>query len=206
MKLTPAPAPRPPSGPPIDPTGRTHRLRLVPNLETSRSLAFEPVVRELFPIEVTPGLTPSAAAASISTLGPLINNRPPALLLKLGRYTDRSSQHGNTEDRPATGISGPTMTIAGGGGEVTNGKVAFKSKVVSRSHAEVWCDSTGKVCSQPNVGLMAVLYPRHGLFVGHLSQQHPPIFPQHRITPHTDQRRRCTPARRRLSGRAGGHV
>ena len=92
---------------------------------------------------MSPGLTPSAAAASISTLGPLVNNRPPALLLKLGRYTDRSSQH--AEDRPATGISGPTLTIAGGGGEITNGKVAFKSKVVSRSHAEIWCDPNGKV-------------------------------------------------------------
>jgi hypothetical protein len=39
------------------------------------------------------------------------------------------------------------MTIAGGGGEVTNGKVTFKSKVVSRSHAEIWCDAAGKVCT-----------------------------------------------------------
>lgn len=141
-----APAPRTaPAGPPIDPTGRTHRLRLVPNLENTRSLAFEPVIREMYPIEVTPGLTPSAAAASVSTLGPLVNNRPPALLLKLGRYTDRTSQQNPTEDRPATGIAGPTLAIAGGGGEITNGKVAFKSKVVSRSHAEIWCDPTGKV-------------------------------------------------------------
>lgn len=136
-----------PAGPPIDPTGRTHRLRLVPNLEHQRSLAFEPVVRELFPIEVRPGIAPQAAAASISTLGPLINNRPPALLLKIGRYTDRASQQQPAEARPATGIGGQTMTIAGGGGEVTNGKVTFKSKVVSRSHAEIWCDAAGKVCT-----------------------------------------------------------
>jgi hypothetical protein len=175
----------------IDPKGRTHRLRLVPNLETSRSLAFEPVIRELYPISVQPGMTPSAAAASVSTLGPLVNGKPPALLLKLGRYTERASQvppgaqnvaaqaaasAGGTAapgasssvggaavggaaagssaagsvapvERPATGISGPTMTIAGGGGEVTAARVAFKSKVVSRSHAEIWCDSSGKVSS-----------------------------------------------------------
>ena len=37
------------------------------------------------------------------------------------------------------------MTIVGGGGELTSGKVAFKSKVVSRSHAEIWCQAGGKV-------------------------------------------------------------
>jgi hypothetical protein len=47
------------------------------------------------------------------------------------------------------GISGPTMTIAGGGGEITSGKVAFKSKVVSRAHAEIWCEEGGKVSRLP---------------------------------------------------------
>jgi hypothetical protein len=34
---------------------------------------------------------------------------------------------------------------AGGGGPTTSGKVAFKSKVVSRGHGEIWCESDGKV-------------------------------------------------------------
>jgi c-di-AMP phosphodiesterase-like protein len=33
----------------------------------------------------------------------------------------------------------------GGGGHLTSAKVAFKSKVVSRAHAEIWCEAGGKV-------------------------------------------------------------
>jgi hypothetical protein len=170
--------------------GRTHRIRLVPHLESSRSLAFDPVVRELASIVVPPGIAPSVAAASVG--GPLVNGRAPALLLKIGRFTDKtlpqpqqvstgsggpggagtgtlgpgsrapgqpapasaqpqaagSSVAGgaasNTE-RPATGISGPTIPLTGGGGDITSSKVAFKSKVVSRAHAEIWCEPGGKV-------------------------------------------------------------
>ncbi|EIW68439.1 hypothetical protein TREMEDRAFT_69371 [Tremella mesenterica DSM 1558] len=119
---------------------KTYRIRLVPHLETSRSLAFDPVVRELLPIVVPPGVTPSAASAGIDLTGPLVNGRPPACLLKIGRFTDKtmSGPLGNSRG-PA-----PALAIAGGGGDVGSGRVAFKSKVVSRSHAEIWCEPGGK--------------------------------------------------------------
>ncbi|KAF8584640.1 SMAD/FHA domain-containing protein [Ramaria rubella] len=73
------------------PSGPTHRIRLVPHLETHRSLHFEAISRDL-----RQGDSP----------------------LRIGRFTDRSSH------------------------SATNGnKLAFKSKVVSRGHAEVWFDS-----------------------------------------------------------------
>ncbi|KAI5480470.1 zinc finger, RING-type and FHA domain containing protein [Pseudohyphozyma bogoriensis] len=71
----------------------THRIRIVPHLESSRSLHFEPIDRDLA------GFT----------------------VLKVGRFTDRSHS---------------------GGGDPL--RIAFKSKVVSRGHAEIWCDDLGK--------------------------------------------------------------
>lgn len=71
----------------------THRIRLVPHLESSRSLHFDPIDRDL---------------ASF-------------VVLRVGRFTDRSNS-----------------------GQTDPHKIAFKSKVVSRGHAEVWCDSAGK--------------------------------------------------------------
>ncbi|GAA5910860.1 uncharacterized protein JCM6883_000338 [Sporobolomyces salmoneus] len=76
------------------------RLRLVPHLESSRSLHFEPIERDLAPYAI----------------------------VKVGRFTDRSNHHqsqaGSTPTDPA--------------------RVAFKSKVVSRGHAEIWTDESGK--------------------------------------------------------------
>lgn len=158
---------------------KTYRIRLVPHLETSRSLAFDPVVRELLPIVVTPGISPSVAAASVVN-GPIVNGRLPALILKIGRFTDKTTSHPAVPATPGAGPSGggtlgpasrasaamangnghasgmgegtgpggfggPPITIAGGGGDVTSGKIAFRSKVVSRSHAEIWCIDGGKV-------------------------------------------------------------
>lgn len=40
----------------------------------------------------------------------------------------------------ATGTTG-----AGGGGALTSNKVAFRSKVVSRAHAEIWVEAGGQV-------------------------------------------------------------
>lgn len=77
--------------------GRTseekHRLRLVPHLESSRSLHFDPVDRDLASFDV----------------------------LRVGRFTERSQP----------GSADPL-------------RIAFKSKVVSRGHAEIWCDDSGK--------------------------------------------------------------
>ena len=140
---------------------KTHRIRLVPHLENARSLAFDPVIRELMPIRVPAGTTPSAAAASVGTVGPAVNGRPPALLLKIGRFTDRNSV--SNANPTSTNGTAPTLTIAGGGGDVCSGKVAFKSKVVSRAHAEIWCEANGKVSSFLSIQQKShstVLYPR----------------------------------------------
>ncbi|KAK4686606.1 succinyl-CoA synthetase alpha subunit, partial [Tremellales sp. Uapishka_1] len=115
---------------------RLHRIRLVPHLESTRSLAFDPVIRDLCPISVPPGVSPSIAAASVTSTGPTVNGRLPALLLKVGRFTEK------TQAPPVPSRGG--MVLAGGGGDSTSGKVAFKSKVVSRAHAEIWCEPGGK--------------------------------------------------------------
>ncbi|WVW85368.1 hypothetical protein I302_107406 [Kwoniella bestiolae CBS 10118] len=168
----PAPGPGPSTStttaPPAssNPNAKTYRIRLVPHLESTRSLAFDPVIRELLPIIVPPGVLPAIAAQSVSAAGPQVNGRPPALLLKIGRFTDKSNNNNNNNlpvpggnasaggsatvgpNSRAGGVGGgggsAHLTIAGGGGDLTSGKVAFKSKVVSRGHAEIWCEEGGK--------------------------------------------------------------
>ncbi|KAJ7688038.1 hypothetical protein B0H17DRAFT_901569, partial [Mycena rosella] len=76
-------------------TGTTHRIRLVPHLDSRRSLRFDPIARDLRESE-------------------------PAL--RIGRFTDRSG-----------------LGLAAVNALSTN-KIAFKSKVVSRAHAEVWVE------------------------------------------------------------------
>ena len=75
----------------------SHRIRLVPHLDSRRSLKFDPIARD-----VREGDTP----------------------LRIGRFTDRSG-----------------LGIANAPG---SNKLAFKSKVVSRAHAEIWAESGGK--------------------------------------------------------------
>ncbi|SJL08945.1 uncharacterized protein ARMOST_12320 [Armillaria ostoyae] len=87
-----APASRPTTGP-------SHRLRLVPHLDSRRSLRFDAISRD-----VKEGDTP----------------------LRIGRFTDRS------------GIGLAAVNA------LHNNKVAFKSKVVSRAHAEIWVDSNAR--------------------------------------------------------------
>jgi len=74
-----------------------HRIRLVPHLDSRRSLRFDPIARD-----VKEGDAP----------------------LRIGRFTDRSG-----------------LGIANAPG---SNKLAFKSKVVSRAHAEIWAESGGK--------------------------------------------------------------
>lgn len=166
--------------PPVDPAlRRTHRIRLVPVLETNRSFTFAPVLRKMGVMHVPPGILPSIAAASVSDPGPLVNGRPPPLILKIGRFTERtnaaSSNSANggaaaTEATPgAAGAGGdaaaaasggaangaangataappqPASVPGGGGGDIVSARAAFKSKVVSRAHAEIWCEPGGKV-------------------------------------------------------------
>ncbi|WWC90468.1 uncharacterized protein L201_005404 [Kwoniella dendrophila CBS 6074] len=136
---------------------KTYRIRLVPHLESTRSLAFDPVIRELLPIVVPLGVSPAIAAQSVTAVGPTVNGRPPALILKVGRFTDKSSTQQPAQGEsistsnainpnPTNGVPtyGPTLIIAGGGGDLNSNKVAFKSKVVSRGHAEIWCEDGGK--------------------------------------------------------------
>ena len=82
-----------------NPNARAHRIRLVPHLDSSRSLHFDPISRD-------------------------VREGDPAL--RIGRFTDRSG-----------------MGVAALNAQNTN-KLAFKSKVVSRAHAEVWCEPGGK--------------------------------------------------------------
>ncbi|KAL5532407.1 hypothetical protein ACEPAF_5977 [Sanghuangporus sanghuang] len=89
----------PPSNAPPNPNARSHRIRLVPHLDSTRSLHFEPICRDV---------------------------REGDLALRIGRFTDRSG-----------------MGVAALNAQNTN-KLAFKSKVVSRAHAEVWCEPGGK--------------------------------------------------------------
>ncbi|KAG6865074.1 hypothetical protein C0991_005303 [Blastosporella zonata] len=110
---TPAPATTPiPStsapNPPISPNpnvpssappGATHRIRLVPHLDSRRTLRFEAITRDI-------------AATN-----------PP---LRIGRFTDRS------------GLGLAAVNALG-----TN-RLAFKSKVVSRAHAEIWVENGGR--------------------------------------------------------------
>ena len=71
----------------------SHRIRLVPHLDSRRSLRFDPIARD-----VKEGDAP----------------------LRIGRFTDRSG-----------------LGIANAPG---SNKLAFKSKVVSRAHAEIWAE------------------------------------------------------------------
>lgn len=75
----------------------SHRIRLVPHLDSRRSLKFDPISRDVK------------------------EGDPP---LRIGRFTDRSG-----------------LGIANAPG---SNKLAFKSKVVSRAHAEIWAETGGK--------------------------------------------------------------
>jgi len=77
------------------PTGTAHRIRLVPHLDSRRSLRFDPIIRDV--VEGDPAL-------------------------RIGRFTERS---------------GVPISQANA---LNSNKLAFKSKVVSRAHAEVWCE------------------------------------------------------------------
>ncbi|TXT08855.1 hypothetical protein VHUM_02983 [Vanrija humicola] len=169
--------------PPVDPAlRRTHRVRLVPVLETNRSFSFAPVVRELGVMHVPPGILPSIAAASVTDVGPKVNGRAPPLIIKIGRFTDKAagstapvtapapapaaadastpgggpssaasasangagSAPGATATTAAPAAPPPAASAGGGGGDILAPKAAFKSKVVSRAHAEIWCEPGGK--------------------------------------------------------------
>ena len=80
-------------------TGPSHRIRLVPHLDSRRSLRFEAIGRDL---------------------------REGDAALRIGRFTDRS------------GLGLAAINALG------SNKLAFRSKVVSRAHAEIWVESGGR--------------------------------------------------------------
>ncbi|TFK36199.1 hypothetical protein BDQ12DRAFT_610112 [Crucibulum laeve] len=99
----PASAPTARHQPPVPPLavgGASHRIRLVPHLDSRRSLRFDPIGRDL-----KEGDSP----------------------LRIGRFTDRS------------GLGLAAVNALG------SNKLAFKSKVVSRAHAEIWVESGGRL-------------------------------------------------------------
>ncbi|KAL4079865.1 hypothetical protein V8B97DRAFT_2002289 [Scleroderma yunnanense] len=73
-----------------------HRIRLVPHLDSRRTLRFEPITRDLK------------------------DDDPP---LRIGRFTDRAG----------AGLAAQNL--------LNSNKLAFKSKVVSRAHAEIWIEN-----------------------------------------------------------------
>ncbi|KAF9556881.1 hypothetical protein CPC08DRAFT_764947 [Agrocybe pediades] len=80
-------------------SANTHRIRLVPHLDSRRSLRFEAIGRDL-------------------------KEGDPAL--RIGRFTDRSG----------LGLAAVNA--------LSHNKLAFRSKVVSRAHAEIWVEAGGK--------------------------------------------------------------
>lgn len=164
----------------------TYRIRLVPHLETHRSVHFEPVVRDLKPCDDSDNLTGRGT------------------VVKIGRFTEKAQQaHDQAQaQRQGQGQNGAGGMLAsetvgdnmvrgeawrgaggggdvtapsardgadfvgaamrttvngngnaagsgsvgaGGGGPLTSNKVAFRSKVVSRAHAEFWVEAGGQV-------------------------------------------------------------
>ncbi|KAG8899329.1 hypothetical protein FRB99_006778 [Tulasnella sp. 403] len=79
-----------------------YRIRLVPHLESARSLHFEPIIRDV---------------------------KVGGSALRVGRFTDRA-----TNPPKGNGLN-PN--------DKTSDKVAFRSKVVSRAHAELWVQGKG---------------------------------------------------------------
>jgi len=77
----------------------SHRIRLVPHLDSRRTLRFDPICRNL---------------------------KEGDAALRIGRFTDRS------------GLGLAAANALG------SNKLAFKSKVVSRAHAEIWVEAGGK--------------------------------------------------------------
>jgi E3 ubiquitin-protein ligase DMA1/2 len=94
------PSPSPAGATAATPNHNTpHRIRLVPHLDTRRSLRFDAISRDL-------------------------KEGDPSL--RIGRFTDRS------------GIGLAAVNALG------SNKLAFRSKVVSRAHAEIWVESGGR--------------------------------------------------------------
>lgn len=140
-----------------------HRIRLVPHLEATRSLHFEPIERDLVEgaIAVKIGRFTDRGNPTISTLG---TNGPDSTMSNAGGLvSSTTAAHGIVPASSSTGgvpgaRGGAIPSSAGGGGRVDSGRIAFKSKVVSRGHAEVWCEAGGKVRTKVERGFVCTMW------------------------------------------------
>ncbi|SPO26545.1 related to component of the spindle assembly checkpoint dma1 [Ustilago trichophora] len=129
------------------PLNGMHRIRLVPHLEATRSLHFEPIERDL---------KEGAGAVKVgrftdrqpSTRDPVLATLAGA---GAGHEASSSGEFGSIlptqSNRGQPGARGGAIPISGsngGGGRIDSSRIAFKSKVVSRGHAEIWCEPGGK--------------------------------------------------------------
>jgi hypothetical protein len=84
-----------------------------------------------------------------------VNGKRPPLLIRIGRFTDKVAGAavvgaadlvpGSSTGESQTATTAAASAAGGGGGDSLSPRAAFKSKVVSRSHAEIWCEPGGKV-------------------------------------------------------------
>ncbi|UZJ52644.1 hypothetical protein CBS101457_001964 [Exobasidium rhododendri] len=158
----------------------THRIRLVPHLEATRSLHFEPIERDLVEGSIAVKIGRFTDRASPSSSSAVRNNAEsvPAAPAS-GVVGGDSSMFGSTAAGGSTlsptssaGVpgarGGAIPSSAGGGGRVDSGRVAFKSKVVSRGHAEIWCEAGGKFFIRDTKS-------SSGTFLNHIRLSHPNI-------------------------------
>ncbi|CEH17592.1 cytoplasm protein [Ceraceosorus bombacis] len=137
---------------------QTHRIRLVPHLEATRSLHFEPIERDLVEgsntvkigrftdrnaSQVANAGTQAAAAATSASAPAAATTGNASNALSTGGVASNSTQLAGAASGAPGARGGAIPSSAGGGGRVDSARIAFKSKVVSRGHAEVWCESGG---------------------------------------------------------------
>ena len=128
------------------PLNAMHRIRLVPHLEATRSLHFEPIERDL------------KEGESAVKVGRFTDRQPShrdPVLAALTGVVNQATMSGDVgssaaplqSSRGQPGARGGAIPISGshgGGGRIDSSRIAFKSKVVSRGHAEIWCEPGGK--------------------------------------------------------------
>ncbi|KAE8214261.1 hypothetical protein CF327_g2302 [Tilletia walkeri] len=167
-------------------TTQGYRIRLVPHLEASRSLHFEPIERELrdgaTPVKIGRfterggggGGANGAASGAASAVGTTVATAPARDGLTTASGPGTGSGGGGATLSSNARSAGIDVEMAGGGSGASSGpagsesipsvlasgrrqpaervrgnnnldssRIAFKSKVVSRGHAEIWCENGG---------------------------------------------------------------
>ncbi|EPQ25934.1 uncharacterized protein PFL1_06608 [Pseudozyma flocculosa PF-1] len=143
------------SGSSSSPAPNVHRIRLVPHLEATRSLHFEPIERDLgegkTPVKVgrfTDRQPPASANATVAVADP--GAPSPSAITGAGAGSGAGSEQPSYSAIGQPGARGGAITVSSGQGggvggvRIDSSRVAFKSKVVSRGHAEIWCEPGGR--------------------------------------------------------------